>query len=155
MKKLFISLLLCILLCGCSKKTKQNDGIERLYLDSSYYNLGDYIDIDSDDLNNISGNYLLFTYNNYCNFSVPCDEIFKVFMEKYKIDILSIPFDEFKKKSFYETVKYAPSIIIVEDGAIKAYLDAESDDDIKKYTNSDEFEKWLNNYISFTRKKNI
>ena len=73
-------------------------------------------------------------------------------MTKYKIDFLSIPFDEFKKTDFYKSVKYAPSVIIIENGNIISYLDANSDIDLEKYQDVNKFEEWLNNYVNFSKK---
>ena len=58
-----------------------------------------------------------------------------------------MPFSEFKKTVFYDTVKYAPSVIIVRNNSIIAYLDANKDEDLEKYQDVDKFEKWLNEYI--------
>ena len=55
--------------------------------------------------------------------------------------------DEFKKTSYYKTVKYAPSILIIKDGKIVTFLDAEKNSDIEKYQDVDKFEKWLNENI--------
>lgn len=155
-KKIFI-ITLCIItliMTGCSfnKKINQNDNVERFYLNDEYYNKGNFISIDSDKLNKMTNeSYVLFTYNNYCSMSVPCEEIFEEFMKKYKIDFLSIPFEEFKNTNIYKTVKYAPSVILVEKGNVVAYLDAESDDDLNKYQDINEFEEWMNNYVYFSR----
>ena len=138
---------------GCTHKTNQNDGKERLYLTSKYYNKGEYVEVTKDELSSKENEtYLLFTYNNYCNLSVPCDQIFAKFMKKYNIDILSIPYEDFKETSFYETVKFAPSILVINNSKIVAYLDAESDEDLVRYQDADEFEKWLNEYIFFVSK---
>ena len=154
-KKIIMMFLILILffVTGCTKKTNQNDGKDRLYLSSVYYNKGEYLDITSEELSSKSDEtYILFTYNNYCNLSVPCDQIFAKFMKKYNIDFLSIPYEEFKETSFYETVKFAPSVLVIKKEKIVAYLDAESDEDLIRYQDADEFEKWLNEYIYFTDK---
>jgi len=122
---------------------------KKIYLDKKYYNEGNYIEVDENEINKNNDNYILFTYNNYCSFSVPCDSIFKEFMEKYKIDFLKIKFDKFKNTKYYESIKYGPSIIIIKNNEIIAYLDPESDEDKNKYENSSEFEKWIYNYIYF------
>lgn len=155
-KKIFI-ITLCIItliITGCSfnKKINQNSDIERFYLNDEYYNKGNFISIDSAKLNKMTNeSYVLFTYNNYCSMSVPCEEIFEEFMKKYNIDFLSIPFEEFKNTNIYKTVKYAPSVILIEKGNIVTYLDAESDDDLNKYQDINKFEEWMNNYIYFSR----
>lgn len=84
--------------------------------------------------------------------SVPCDKIFESFMEKYSIDFLKISFENFKNTLFYNEVKYAPSVIIINNEKIISYLDANKDEDLQKYQHEKEFEKWLNNYIYFNNK---
>lgn len=149
-----ISVIICILsilITGCSNKINQSDKVNKIYLSDKYYNKGNFIKIKDSDLSNLDNeNYLLFTYNNYCNMAIPCENIFQDFMTKYKMDFLSIPFDEFKKTKFYRTIKYAPSVLIVEKGSIVAYLDANSDDDLEKYQDASKFEEWLNKYVYFS-----
>lgn len=152
MKKIVVIVLSVFLLTGCfNNKTNQDDGIERIYLTSSYYNKGEFIKVD--DLTGIDDDtYVLFTYKNFCNLAVSCDKIFESFMKKYSIDFVSIPFDKFKSTYLYETVKYAPSIIIVKDKEVIAYLDANSDEDLDKYQDEKAFESYLNKYIYFNDK---
>ena len=154
-RKIFI-VIICILLLlttGCTKKINQNDDIKRLYLTDRYYNKGNFIQVSNDDLSKLDDEtYVLFTYNNYCTLPISCENIFKEFMEKYKIDFLSITFEDYKNTKFYDVVKYAPSILIISKGDVIAYLDANSDDDLDKYQDVDSFEQWLNNYIYFNEK---
>lgn len=151
MKKLVILLTSIIILTGCfNSKINQNDEIDRIYLSSEYYNEGKFIEVES--LNDLDDKtYVLFTYNNFCNMSKPCDEIFESFMKKYNIDFIKIPFEEFKSTYVYNTVKYAPSIVIISNKEIISYLDANEDEDLNKYQDEKEFEKWLNNYIYFSK----
>ena len=142
MKKI-ITIIICIILTGCLSK-------EKIKLSDKYYNEGKYIDIKSNQINKLKNdNYVIFTYNSYCNLEVPCEKIFQKVMNKYKIDFLSIKIDEFKKTYLYKIVKYAPSVIIVKKQKIIAYLDAEKDEDMDKYQDEKEFEKWIKKYIIF------
>ena len=120
---------------------KKNNG--KFYLDKEYYNDGEFI------LTSYlpRGTYIAYVYANVCIFSVPCDSIFKEVMNKYNIDMLEISYDDMKKTKYHENVLYAPSVLIIKNGNLIAYLDAESDDDLEIYQNSDKFEEWLNNYI--------
>ena len=153
-KKIFIALLSVLLLVGCTKKIKQDDGIERMYLDNQYYNKGNFIGVKANDLlEKVDDTYILYTYNNYCSLPISCEEIFKDFAKKYRIDFLTIPFGEFKETEFYNTVKYAPSVLIIKNNEIVAYLDAESDDDLNKYQDEKEFESWMDKYIYFNKKE--
>ncbi len=140
MKKIIIILLPLLILTGCKKQ-------EKITLTNKYYNEGKFITINT--LENLEEEtYILYTYNNYCTFEIPCDKIFKEYMEKYKIDFLSMPFKEFKETTMYTKVKYAPSVIIVKDGKIISYLDANKNKDLKKYQDMHEFETWINKYIN-------
>lgn len=155
-KKITIMLVfLSFFSCSCScKKINQNDDIERFYLNNSYYDNGEFIKLSSDNfINYQNGSYLLYIYNNYCALAIPCENIFRDFMKKYQISFLSMPFEEFKKSSFYNQVRYAPTIIIVENGEIRDFLDANSDSDLSKYQDILQFESWLNNYIYFSKKE--
>lgn len=144
MKRIY-KILICILLLSITGCNKSN---EKFTLNEKYYNNGDFIKVNSNELEKLGNdNYILYTYNNYCAFSVPCEDIFKNFMEKYKIDFVSIPFDEFKNTKFYNKVKYAPSIMIINKGKIVAYLDPNSDEDYDKYQDISKFEEWITKYI--------
>jgi hypothetical protein len=150
-KKVLLIIFSILLLTSC--KINQDDGKERMYLSDNYYNNGEFIELKSDDLlDKVNDTYLLFTYNNYCSLPIPCEDIFKSFAKKYKIDFISMPFGEFKNTEFYNTVEYAPSVLIIKNNKIVAYLDANSNDDLDKYQKLKEFEKWLDKYIYFSKK---
>ncbi len=137
-KKLLV-ILFSLVLTGCL-------GSKKFYLDDIYYNSGNFVDMSASDINE-KGNFVLYTYNSYCNFPIPCEDIFKKFMEKYKIDFISMPFDKFKKTSFYKKIKYAPSIIIIKNGKVVDYLDANEDRDTAKYQDYVSFKSWISKYI--------
>ena len=144
MKKLIVLLLFILIsFTGCENK--------KVTLSSKYYNSnGVFIDIHSSDIKNLSdNNYILYAYNNFCNFSIPCDSIFQEFMKKYSIDFLSINIDEYKKTDFFNKVRYAPTVLIIKENKIIAYLDANSDSDYDKYQDEEKFEKWIKEYIEF------
>lgn len=152
MKKVGWLLLILVFLGGCSNRIKQDDSIERIYLDSEYYGKGDFREIDSSFVDDNNGNYVLYVYNNYCAFAKPCDDVFKSFVDTYNVTFLKIPFNDFKNTKYYETIKYGPSIAIIQNGQIVDYLDANSDDDFDAYQDNQAFAKWLDKYIYFNGK---
>ena len=145
MKKVVL-LIAIFLLAGCANTSKFS-------LTDKYYNIGEFISIASSDIKS-DESFILYTYNNFCALPIHCENIFKEVLEKYQIDALSIPFDEFKNTSFYNEVKYAPSILLIQNGKLIAYLKADSDDDYDKYQKVEEFEKWLEKYIILKREQN-
>lgn len=133
-------------------KTKNREMIEKIYLSEEYYESHELIEVTKEELQEKKNEtYILYTYNSYCSFPIPCDSIFKEFMETYEISFLSIPFVGFKETSFYTEIKYAPSIIIIHKNKIVDYLDANSDEDIDKYQDVEELKEWLQTYISLTK----
>ena len=147
MKKIVL-LIAIFLLVGCVKQ-------EKFYLNDKYYNNGDYIKLSSSELLDIKNDSMvIYTYNNFCNLPIHCETIFKEFMDKYKIDFISIPFSDFKNTSFYQNVSYSPSIIIVNNGKVLDYLKADSDADYDKYQKVDVFEEWLSEYIYLDKTTN-
>lgn len=140
-KKILIVILwiFVVFLSACTK---------RFYLDKQYYNQGNFIEITSNEFETLdSKNYILFTYNNYCAFSIPCDQIFKKFMENFGIDFLSMPYEEFKNTKLHETVKFAPSVIIIKNWKIVDYLDSEKDKYLDMYQDVEKFEQWIKKYV--------
>lgn len=91
--------------------------------------------------------FVLFTYNLYCSLKIPCDKFFEEYAKNKNITILTIPFDKFKRTEYYKTVKYAPSVIIINKGRIITYLDAEKDKDIKLYQDTNKFGNLIEKYI--------
>ncbi len=53
----------------------------------------------------------------------------------------------YRKTELYKIVKYAPTVIIVYKGKVLAYIDAESDEDLKYSKSVEELEKWLTQYV--------
>ncbi len=91
--------------------------------------------------------FLLYTYNNYCTFSKPCENIFENVLEKNDYFSYKIKYELLLKTIFKNKVKYAPSFIIVRKGKIIDYLDANSKDDYDKYQKEEVFEKWLKKHV--------
>lgn len=147
MKKI-ISIILCFISIICLFGCKHEDEVNKIYLSDKYYESSEYIKIKAEDFDKIEDStYVVYTYNSYCSLKIPCENIFKEVMDKYNISFYSLAVQEMKKTFIYDTVKYAPSVIIINNGEIVAYLDAESDDDLDKYQDAKDFERWLGKYI--------
>lgn len=143
MKK-FTIIIICLFLSACTNSSKFS-------IEKEYYKDSKYIDVNSEDIKKLKENkksFIVFTYNNYCMLEIPCDEIFKKVMNKYNISFLYLPYEEMKNTFIYDEVKLAPSVILIKEGEIVAYLNAESDEDLIKYQDTEEFEKWLTSYIN-------
>src|SRR5574344_783200 len=126
---IFIVILIVLIILGVLLITKNN----KYYLDDKYYASGKYILEDSSQVNKLIDNkssFILFTYNSYCSFPIACEDVFKEVMLKYKIDIIKIPFANFRKTKLYKNIKFAPTIILIKDGKVITYLHTDSDADL-------------------------
>ena len=134
---------MCLFLTACTNYSKFS-------IEKEYYKESKFINVKSEDIEKLKENkksFIVFTYNNYCILETPCDEVFKKVMDKYSLSFLYLPYEEMKNTFIYNEVKMAPSVILIKEGKIVAYLDAESDEDLPKYQDVDEFDKWLNSFI--------
>lgn len=143
-KKIIVLLSMTLIITGCFNSKVDE---EKFYLKSKYYNEGNLIETTKLP----KENYILYLYNDSCVFSNECKVVFMDFARKYKIDMLAIDFQNFKNTEFYKKVKYAPSLILVRDGKIVTYLDAESDEDLDKYKDEEKLEEWVSNFIYLSK----
>lgn len=121
-------------------------------LEKEYYKDSGLVDISSSEVDQLikqKKSFLLFTYNSFCSFSVPCDTVFEESAKKKNIVILQIPFDDFKKTTLHKKITYGPSVILVKEGKIVDYLDAGKDEDVEKYQDSSKFIEWISKYINY------
>ena len=126
----------------------KNNKTDKFYLEDKYYGSSEFIEIDNNEFKKIQNeSYVLYIYNNFCNLPIPCHEIFEQYMKEKNIAFLSMKYEYFKETKLHDKVRFAPSVIIVKDGKIVDYLDAEKDEDLDKYQNIDEFSKWIENNI--------
>jgi len=143
-KRIILLVLVILSMTGC---TKENS---KFYLNDEYYNAGKLVDIDSKELTNIlksNDSFILFTFNPYCNFKVSCENVVENFSKNNNITIFKIPFEEFKSTKLYNTIKYAPSIILINKGKIETYLDPNKDEDSIKYQEEKALKDYIEMYI--------
>ena len=141
MKKIIVLILVSLLLVGCNGKIR---------LEDKYYKRSEFIDIDHskvEDLIKSKENFVVFIYQPMCTMSSSFEEILDEYMKKSKISIYKMSFTDMKKTSLKDTVKFYPSFIIFKDGEVVDFLDADSDEDTKKYKELDAFKEWFEGYV--------
>ena len=67
--------------------------------------------------------------------------------EQVGVRVYRMMFAEMKEPSLHDFVKYYPSVVIVDRGAVRAYLRADADEDAEMYNNYDAFAKWVDEYL--------
>ena len=68
------------------------------YLEDKYYNAGNKISLNSEEVEKLSNeSFILFTYNSVCGMSRPCEEVFDNVLKEKNIDYIAISFEEFRR----------------------------------------------------------
>lgn len=147
--KILIIITALIFICGITFVMYKINN-KPFYLNEKYYNQTDFIEVSTKDVNKLIENktsFVIYVYNNFCNFKIPCESIFKEFIDTNQVGILKMKFEDFKNTDLYKKVQLAPTVIIVKDGKIVDYLQSDSDEDTNRYQDIKSFEKWIKKYV--------
>ena len=63
------------------------------------------------------------------------------------IKVYKMMFEDVKKTSLHDFVKYYPSVAVISKGKIIGFLRADADEDSDAYNKYDAFEAWANRYL--------
>lgn len=120
------------------------------YLEEKYYGNSLFNEINSNDLNDLINDkesFAIFIHQPFCSTSYEFNKILTMFTEENKISFYKISFDEMKKTVMYENIKYYPSFAIYNNGKLIDFLEADSNEDLNRYKDMEEFKNWFNSYI--------
>ena len=127
---------------------------KKITLDNEYYcndgcedSLLELSDLEYEKLVDDKGTFLIFVDQNGCN---TADDM-RGFVENYSLEngikFYRMMFEDLRNSNLHEQVKFYPSVVIVENGEVKNFLKADSDDNKDAYEDYEFFEKWLDSYI--------
>ena len=119
-------------------------------LEEKYYGNMSIVNIDHkryEELVDKKENFILYLYLDGCTSCQAFKPVVNNFVIKNKLTIYSIEYKELNQTNLKDDVEYAPSMIIMKKGKLKAFLDAQSDDDLKYYRDYEELKKWFEKYI--------
>ena len=89
MKKIVIGIIIgIIILCTIGLFINKNQSNKKIYLTKKYYDNKKqiFLQVDEQEIKKLKEEtFLLYTYNSYCKFPVPCDSIFEQFMKDNNI----------------------------------------------------------------------
>lgn len=145
-KKLIILFGILLLLVGCKH--------EKFYLEDNLYENNTITDITVKELKKLEKdkkNFALFVYLPGCTSCAEFKEVLTEFHNDNKVEFYSISITECDDTSVSDNIKFAPSMLLYEDGKVVAYLDATSDEDKPKLTEVSSFKSWLEEYIYITK----
>ena len=126
------------------------------YLEDKYYNEEVSIEISNLELENKIKNkesFALFIHQPACSKSYEFNKIQSLYQQNNNISFNKILFEDLQKTKLGKKIKYFPSFAIFNNGELVDFLDAESNDDILKYKEYDEFSNWFNSYVGSNNEK--
>ena len=119
-------------------------------LEEKYYENMSIIDIKHDryeELVDKKENFILYLTLEGCTSCAAFSPKAVDFVVKNKITVYRIEYKEFSQTDLKDEVKYAPSMMIFKKGKLKAYLDAQSGEDLQYYKDSSALQTWFEKYI--------
>lgn len=119
-------------------------------LEEKYYDNMAIIDIDHKRYNELvdkKESFILYLHLNGCTSCEAFRPTATDFIIKNKLTVYRIEYKEFSQTNLKDEVEYAPSMIIMKKGKLKAFLDAQGDDFLEYYRNSDKLKSWFEKYI--------
>lgn len=139
---IFAVLLIALLCTACGTKT--------FMLDDKYYGASKFIEIDNkeyDKLISEKESFAVFIYQPLCAASSSFKEVLTEFSNKNGITFYKMTQTKMKESKLGETLKYYPSLVIIKDGKIVDYLDANGNEDVEFYKNVSNFSEWFSAYV--------
>lgn len=158
MNKKYIIIVPVLMLISITLIILKNTNTPKFYLEDKYYAESKFININTENLNELIKNkesFALFIYQPACVTSSNFEKVLTEFQNENQIQIYKIAFSNIKNTELSKNIKYYPSFAIFNKGQMINYLDANSDDDLKYYETTDEFKNWFTNYVLLKQNQNI
>ena len=124
----------------------------RYRLDDEYYAESKELNIEKDEYEDLISNkksFVILVDKPGCITTPGMRYNLRDFPEDMQFQYYRIMWDEAKKSSLHEYVKFTPSVAIVYKGEVKVWLQADRDEDTKYFENADDLRDWIKKYIEF------
>ena len=123
---------------------------QKFSLDPDQLGSTEYIDITGEEyekLLNEKKSFLVFVDQSGCITAEGLRKNLEEIQKERNFKVYRIMFSDARETSMSDYVKFYPSLVIVEQGEIKSWLKADSDEDTERYKTKVDLEDWLNKYI--------
>ncbi len=127
------------------------------YLDDEYYGSTKVEEIYTSDLNKLIGlskTFVLFVYQPMCVNSADFEIVLDEFQKETQISYKKIAFSNLKGTDLEDKIKYYPSFVIIKNGSVVDYLEADNDEDTKAFKNKDDFKEWFTKHVLIKKSRN-
>ncbi len=91
--------------------------------------------------------FVLFVDQDGCHTADRLRGYVKEWAKEKGTSVYRMMFSEMKGTSLGENVKFYPSVVVVSQGKVLAFLRADSDEDAAAYNNYDDFARWMGEWV--------
>ena len=112
--------------------------------------IGDFVDLDASSYEQMikdGKSFVVFVDQGGCTTADRLEEFISDYAKDKGFQVFRIMFEEMKKTSMHENVKYYPSVVLISKGKAIWWLRADSDEDAPAYNNYDAFENWIHRHL--------
>lgn len=128
-------------------------GVGVVRMDEDLYGNGGLIELSGEEYDKLvrdEGSFVVVVRMEVCPAGFPVTDTVKALANQKDIKIYSLKDVEYKKTNLVEMVKYLPTVVIVRDGKVVDFLDAEDDGDLGRYRDAGELGEWVEQYFVIT-----
>ncbi len=111
---------------------------------------GEYMDLTIEDYDKLVADkksFVIFVDQSGCTTADRLEGFVADYGKSKGIKVYKIMFEDVKKSSLHDSVKYYPSVVVVKNGNVLKWLKADEDEDSDAYNRYDSFQEWANKYI--------
>ena len=121
-------------------------------LDDEYYAKSEAIDINKDEYEKLiseNKSFVIMVDKPGCITTPKMRENMANFPDDTQFKYYRMMWDEVKESSLHNYVKFTPSVAIIKKGQVKAWLQADRDEDMEYFESGDALKSWIRKYIVF------
>ena len=123
----------------------------KVVLDAEYYNNGgEFMELSIDEYNKLiqdEKSFVVFVDQNGCDTADRMREFMSQYMKEAGISVYRMMFGEMKETSLHNDVKYYPSVVIIDKGAVRSFLRADAKEHADIYNDYELFKDWIQGII--------
>ena len=111
---------------------------------------GEYMELDVNGYEKLVAegkSFVVFVDQGGCTTADRLREFVEDYAVSHGIKVYRMLFEDMKKTSLHDFVKYYPSVAVIFRGKVVGYLRADADEDSDAYNKYDAFEKWMGKYL--------
>lgn len=121
-------------------------------LDDEYYTSSEAVTIEKDEYEKLmkdEKSFLVMVDKPGCVTTAEMRDNMSAFPTDMQFKYYRMMWNDVKESSLHEYIKFAPSVAIIRKGEVKAWLQADKDEDGEYFNSAEALQRWIRKYIIF------